>query len=209
MPLSTRRRSRRATLTTRPHNPSKPPAPRLPPLRQPPPRPDRPSRFLFCSLRLSSLSFRLFCLLSRPFLLPTTSVSLSLHQLLPVPGPDPSRAPLWCLGGVRARHRPQTPINTGIECGRAIHTPVHTAIRPCSAPFRPSDSRRLAAGGRLRRLSNRARQSPQAATSNQREPEGPQRGVEHRRHKRHSDGDHGDERHSPVAPCGPPLACSS
>jgi hypothetical protein len=37
-------------------------------------------------------------------------VSPSLHQLLPVPGPDPARAPLWCLGGVRARHRPQTPV---------------------------------------------------------------------------------------------------
>src|SRR4051794_29958804 len=38
----------------------------------------------------------------------------SLHQLHPVPGPDPARAPLRWLGGIRARHRPQAPYSSSI-----------------------------------------------------------------------------------------------
>src|SRR3954452_9477871 len=61
----------------------------------------------------------------------------SLHHLLPVPGPDPARLPLWWLGGVRARHRPQTPIATRVGCGRRIDAAVHTSIRTLAVGFVP------------------------------------------------------------------------
>src|SRR4051812_17594639 len=85
-------------------------------------------------LRLSLLFLR--SLLSPPpqsVICPTTALvhtrPSTLHQLLPVPGPDPARLPLWWLGGVRARPRPQTPITSRIGCGRALHRPVHTLVR--------------------------------------------------------------------------------
>jgi hypothetical protein len=88
-----------------------------------------PALLLYLS---SLLLLRLFTPLSLSSLHRST-VHPSLHQLLPVPGPDPSRLPLWWLGGVRARHRPHTPVNTGISYGRAIHTAVHTLVpHPCS-----------------------------------------------------------------------------
>src|SRR3954447_13652897 len=55
----------------------------------------------------------------------------SLHQLLPVPGPDPAPAPLWWLGGVRARHRPQSPCSSRVGCGHNVHSRIHSSI--CAA----------------------------------------------------------------------------
>jgi hypothetical protein len=66
---------------------------------------------------LFSLFLRPICLHLRPSSQPAPQSTPSLHQLLPVPGPDPSRAPLWCLGGVRARHTPQPPYPSRVGCG--------------------------------------------------------------------------------------------
>ncbi len=64
-------------------------------------------------------------LLSHCSLTPPPALSCPSHHhlpstrppptLLPVPGPDPVRAPLWCLGGVRARHRPQAPCSPAVS----------------------------------------------------------------------------------------------
>src|SRR4051794_24575091 len=123
---------------------------RSPTAPKPPPKPRAPHRLphnaLAAARRLDPpparspsplrLSLLLRSLLSPPpqsVICPTTALvhtrPSTLHQLLPVPGPDPARLPLWWLGGVRARHRPQPPIPTRIECGRAVHTPVRGEIR--------------------------------------------------------------------------------
>src|SRR4051794_23031985 len=107
-----------------PHNPSRPPAPpRFAPASsgRPLARPPLPRSSLSSSL---SVLPTLRLPLSSVFLLHHSTVHPSLHQLLPVPGPDPSRAPLWCLGGVRARHRPQTPYLSSVGCGREVHALV-------------------------------------------------------------------------------------
>jgi hypothetical protein len=89
-----------------------------------------PSPLAVPSLRLSLLSQ--VSLLSPPpqsVICPTTALvhtrPSTLHQLLPVPGPDPARLPLWWLGGVRVRHRPQTPYSSTVGCGREIHGRIH------------------------------------------------------------------------------------
>jgi hypothetical protein len=118
MPLSARRRTPRANaLIAPPQPPSNHP---LPAFRHSAGRPlDRPPRcFPVC---LSALSSDSLSLLSSRLLLHCSSSTPSLYQLLPVPGPDPARAPLWCLGGVRARHRPQPPYpsRTAMDGGSA------------------------------------------------------------------------------------------
>jgi hypothetical protein len=77
-----------------------------------------------CLLSLDSQTPPLFDLVSPP--LHTRPVPPQLH---PVPGPDPARLPLWWLGRVRARHRPQTLIPTEVGCGGPIHIAVPTLIR--------------------------------------------------------------------------------
>src|SRR3954469_18942715 len=91
----------------------------------------------------SSLSSALQILLLSPplqsVICPTTALvhtrPSTLHQLLPVPGPDPARLPLWWLGGVWARHRPQTPYLSRVGCGRRIHSSVRTRVRTDTAPL--------------------------------------------------------------------------
>ena len=127
------------------------PTPRNHPLRhdvnttQPPAVPARTAPALPRVSALSVPLLRLFCHHSCPSSTTRSTVHPPLHQQhSPVPGPDPARLPLWWLGGVRARHRPQTPMNTGIRCGHAIHTPVHTIIHatlPVGERLRPSRTR--------------------------------------------------------------------
>ena len=96
-----------------------------------PPAPASLALFLFFSAPPPTL-YSLLCLsrpsppLHSPSRLSTNSRALTPPEHL-----------YGCLGGVRARHRPQTPINTGIECGHAIHTPVHSAVRTSLLPLRP------------------------------------------------------------------------
>jgi hypothetical protein len=134
-------------------NASKPPQthPLTPALPQLPPaaRSSRCSAPAHSVSSLFSLFLRPICLHLRPSSQPAPQSTPSLHQLLPVPGPDPSRAPLWCLGGVRARHRPQPPIPSRVECGRdirtCIHRPVLTLVPPLARPrLRAVSSRRPA-----------------------------------------------------------------
>jgi hypothetical protein len=91
---------------------------------------------LFCFstiLRLSPLQYVICPTTASVHTRPST-----LHQLLPVPGPDPDRSPLQRLGGVRARHRPQSPCSSRVRCGRAIHSPVRTWIRLAESWRRPA-----------------------------------------------------------------------
>src|SRR3954447_26065326 len=122
-------------------------APVLTPTTRSPPTPPKtppPPRFSTLSAARSRAS-PLLQVLSLDFsLCPSTALSLRFirppspplhsppvfHQLLPVPGPDPALAPLWWLGGVRARHRPQTPMASRVGCGRGVHTVVHTLVPP-------------------------------------------------------------------------------
>jgi len=117
---------------TTPKNSSAPP-PRHTPTRRPPARrPPAPPLLSLCPLFSDS---------------PVTTSVLHHHRSTvhpsstnntPVPGPDPARLPLWWLGGVRARHRPQSPCSSRVRCGRAIHSPVRTWIRLAESWRRPA-----------------------------------------------------------------------
>jgi hypothetical protein len=98
------------------------------------------------ALPSSSLSSALQILLPSPLqsvICPTTALlhtrPSSLPHLLPVPGPDPARLPLWWLGGVRARHRTQTPIPTRVGCGHGVHSAVHAWIPDARCSVRPRE----------------------------------------------------------------------
>jgi len=69
------------------------------------------------------------------FFFTTAPQSTSLHHLASCAGPWPRPSPSWGLGGVRARHRPQTPITTKVACGFDLHSAIHTSVRARARRF--------------------------------------------------------------------------